>query len=414
MPGVPPRFLARLKKKGLIIGASLTFLSLFPANVLNSEQIIYGLNEALPAPQHIDPSNPGTEIKTDEGASAVFVPGNGGEGGAPEEPTPVSDPVKAPGRSRYGPYIDKGLDPAVHEEMVSRLEPIHIPYPSGRSPQKEAPADVVRGDTALKLLSITFDGGFEADDAGAILDALKARDIRTTVFLTGYFIKAYPEIVRRIVSDGHEVGNHTMNHPRLTEYERTRRQKRLPWVDREFVVRELKEVESLFRRTTGKEMAPLWRAPYGEENSEIRGWAFEAGYLHIGWTSDPRRRESLDTLDWVHQRSSRLYRTQDAIREKIVNFNKDGPGLRGGIILMHLGTERKSDKAAGVLGDMLDAVMGNGYRFVKITNLIEGNANLALLKRERAWRVTDALTGDAPPSAYPDGVVIGDKARGFK
>ncbi|MBI5237849.1 MAG: polysaccharide deacetylase family protein, partial [Deltaproteobacteria bacterium] len=158
-------------------------------------------------------------------------------------------------------------------------------------------------------ISVTFDGGFESAEAEAILDTLYARGIKTTVFLTGLFIERHPDVARRIVRDGHEVGNHTMTHPHLTEYTKSFRQKRLPSIDRAFIARELKEVERLFRKTTGAEMARFWRAPYGEINAEIRLWAYEAGYLHVGWTSDWKTRESLDSLDWVSDRASRLYRT---------------------------------------------------------------------------------------------------------
>ena len=88
-------------------------------------------------------------------------------------------------------------------------------------------SDITRAATEEFAVSVTFDGGYDADEAGAVLDALKERGIRTTFFLTGIFIKRHPDIVRRIVSDGHEVGNHTMNHPHLTDYADTRSHKRL-------------------------------------------------------------------------------------------------------------------------------------------------------------------------------------------
>jgi peptidoglycan/xylan/chitin deacetylase (PgdA/CDA1 family) len=262
----------------------------------------------------------------------------------------------------------------------------------GTTKQKKSPArsirawppDITRGDRTRMELSITFDGGYKATEAIEILNTLRQKGIKTTIFLTGLFIKRHPGITRLIVLDGHEVGNHTMNHPHLTEYERTFRQKTLPWVDRELLLKELKGAEEAFREATGRSMAPLWRAPYGEVNAELRAWAFSEGYLHIGWTYDRASRQSLDTLDWVYDKKSGFYLSSSEIKDRIVNFGREGGGARGGIILMHLGTERRTDKAAAVLGEMIDELMEMGYRFVRVSELIEGEqALLAATKRRR-------------------------------
>lgn len=237
-------------------------------------------------------------------------------------------------------------------------------------------SDITRAATEEFTVSVTFDGGYDADEAGAVLDALKERGIRTTFFLTGIFIKRHPDIVRRIVSDGHEVGNHTMNHPHLTDYADTQSHKRLAWVDRGFLRGEITGAADAFRDATGSDMAPLWRAPFGEVNMEIIGWAREAGYLHIGWTSDPRSRQSLDTLDWVADKGSRLYRSPGEIKQRLLNFGRQSNGLRGGIILMHLHTERKTDRLSSILGDVLDGLSEKGYRFVKVSELIQQDERL--------------------------------------
>ena len=61
--------------------------------------------------------------------------------------------------------------------------------------------------------------------------------------------------------------------------------------------RELDDTASVFREVTGRAMAPLWRAPFGEENEEIRSWAESAGYRHVSWTHGGGT--NLDALDWV-------------------------------------------------------------------------------------------------------------------
>ena len=249
------------------------------------------------------------------------------------------------------------------------------------------PPDITRGRADRMDVAITFDGGSEDNDAAVILKALRERGIKTTIFLTGEFIANYPALVRQMVADGHEIGNHTMSHPHLTDFERTYRHVTLKGVDKAMLSRELREAAKLFKDVTGVEMAPLWRAPYGEANAEIRRWAFEEGYVHVGWTYDSKARESLDTLDWVADVTSRLYRTSNEIRDNILNFGKGKAG--GGIVLMHLGTGRKTDKASSMLGEMLDGLKARGYRLVKLSTLLDGETPLRyvrMIKQERIMK----------------------------
>lgn len=240
---------------------------------------------------------------------------------------------------------------------------------------------ITRGKTSAKQVCITFDGGGEDDDAISILDTLREKGIKTTLFLTGRFIKKHPDAVRQMVRDGHEIGNHSMNHPHLTDYEKNRTQKTLENVTKDLIRRELREAAAIFKEITGVEMSPVWRAPYGETNREINQWAVESGYVHVGWTTNAKQKESLDTLDWVSDRSSRLYRTASEIKKKVLGFGKDGNGVSGGIILMHLGSDRKTDKPSDILGEMVDALRSKGYKIVKVSAFLRGNKTFETLKR---------------------------------
>ena len=230
--------------------------------------------------------------------------------------------------------------------------------------------DITRGSVMKNELSITFDGGSEATDAEDILKVLKERNIQTTIFLTGEFIKKYPELVKEMVEDGHEIGNHSLTHPHLTTFEKNFKQQTLHGVKKEFITSQLKETAGIFKEVTGKDMAPYWRAPYGEQNAEIRQWAYEAGFTHIGWTADRKKRESLDTLDWVSNEESEFYYSADEIKERVLNFDKEGNGVSGGIVLMHLGTERKESHAYTKLPEIIDTLEERGYRFVKVSELL--------------------------------------------
>jgi peptidoglycan/xylan/chitin deacetylase (PgdA/CDA1 family) len=231
---------------------------------------------------------------------------------------------------------------------------------------------MTRGDTSVREIALTFDGGSEANAAGEILDSLRARNVRATMFLTGQFIRLHPEWVRRIVADGHEVGNHLDSHPHLTTYETNHRQQTLPVVTRDFLLGQLQRAEESFRGLTGQAMAPFWRAPFGEHNAEIRAWAAEAGYRHISWTRGAGTAEDLDTRDWVADRSSRSYRSREEIASRLVGFGGGRPeGLNGGIVLMHLATHRRTDRPHEILPEILKTFQAQGYRLVTISQLLQ-------------------------------------------
>jgi peptidoglycan/xylan/chitin deacetylase (PgdA/CDA1 family) len=234
--------------------------------------------------------------------------------------------------------------------------------------------DITRGDLTARELAFTFDGGAEANVAGEILDSLRAHNVRATVFLTGQFIRMFPDLVRRMISEGHEVGNHLDTHPHLTTYAENHLQQTLPNVTRDFLVDQLSRAEESFRRLTGQAMAPYWRAPYGEHNPEIRSWAAEAGFRHISWTRGAGTAEDLDTRDWVTDRSSRTYRTREEVRTRILEFGRGRPeALNGGIVLMHLASHRKTDRPHEELPDLLNTLQEHGYRLVTISEMVGRN-----------------------------------------
>lgn len=231
-------------------------------------------------------------------------------------------------------------------------------------------ASLERGNSSANVIALTFDGGWKCEATAPILDTLAKHKVRATFFITGEYIKRYPDLVRRIVAEGHEVGNHTYSHPHLTNWNRNRNMHSKSGVTREFLQDELNRTHILFNRVTGKRFAPYWRAPYGEQNVQIRRWAAELGYLHVGWTRGGGSR-SLDTLDWVGNPGSRLYRSADSIARRVVNFDRGVPGgASGAIILMHLGSSRSHDYPHEKLGWIIEAMRRKGYEFVAIGGML--------------------------------------------
>ena len=241
---------------------------------------------------------------------------------------------------------------------------VAAPSPRPPVPLSSSPSfpDMTIGPRDRREVLVSFDAGSTDRGAAQILDALRERGIKTTVFLTGEFIRRSPGLARRIAEDGHEVGNHTDTHPHLTTYADNGRQATRPGVDRAFLAKELARTASLFREATGRTMAPVWRAPFGEHNPEIRRWAAGEGYWHVGWTGG---RAGLDGLDWVTDPTSPSYRSADRVVALLVQRAESG-----GIVLLHLGSDRDVPVASRVPA-LLDGLAARGFRFARATEFLD-------------------------------------------
>jgi peptidoglycan/xylan/chitin deacetylase (PgdA/CDA1 family) len=295
--------------------------------------------------------------------------------------TPPVAPTAAPAVSTaVTPRVAPPATPTVSAAAATPAAVLPSPPAVAARPRSEPPAprseppalrsstaasllvpDLTRGPADRPELLVSFDGGSSDRGARQILDALRERGIRTTVFLTGDFIRHNPDLARRIAQDGHEVGNHTDTHPHLTTYGQDGRQVTRPGIDRAFVARQLQSTAQAWRATTGRELAPLWRAPFGEQNGEIRGWAALEGYWHVGWTGG---RAGLDGLDWVSDPSSRAYRSAGRVVDRLISNAESG-----GIILLHLGSDR-DDPVAPRVPELLDALARRGFRFSRASDFL--------------------------------------------
>lgn len=227
-----------------------------------------------------------------------------------------------------------------------------------RWPGEGEALNLTRGPVGRKQLLLSFDGGSSAEVAAEVLDTLKARGVHTTFFLTGAFIRRYPDLVRRMAAEGHEIGNHTMDHPHFAPNMR-----RDPAWTKARVQKELLDADAELVKVLGRPMDPWWRAPYGEQTPEIRRWAEEVGYRHVGWS------EGADTLDWATAKERRLYRSGAAILKRLhQRLGRDGDGL---IVLMHLGSERaEGDRPAAGLGAFMDRARAEGWTFVNASTYL--------------------------------------------
>jgi peptidoglycan/xylan/chitin deacetylase (PgdA/CDA1 family) len=225
-------------------------------------------------------------------------------------------------------------------------------------------------------VALTFDGGANNSGVGDILDTLKSRNVKATMFLTGAFLKAYPSAVRRIAAEGHEVGNHTLSHPHLTSWAQDHTQTTLDNVSKAFLCNQLATADSIFSSITGGHFAHLWRAPYGEKNRTVCAWARRCGYIHIGWRQGKTWRQGLDSNDWVPDEETPGYHTPQEVVDKVIALAGEGQnGINGGIILMHLGSERKDAQAQmyRMLGKLIDDLKGLGYSLVTVSEMLKAS-----------------------------------------
>ncbi|MFP4417912.1 MAG: polysaccharide deacetylase family protein [Chitinivibrionales bacterium] len=257
----------------------------------------------------------------------------------------------------YSAPVLQASEPVLSDETVSTL-----------------PLSVVNGTRGKKLISLTFDGGSVNNAAAQILDTLADRDVRATMFLTGHFIRRYPRTVKDILAAGHEVGNHTWSHPHLTTWAQNRRHHTLPEISREMIGSQLLRANDQFRSITGQDLAPIWRAPFGEKNKQICSWALSYGYVHIAWKQGRTWRENYDSNDWVPDEDTPGYRTPEEVLEKYLHLaRQEQNGMNGGILLFHLGTARKDpdQQVHLILGSLIDSFHSMGYQIVPVTVLLQ-------------------------------------------
>lgn len=191
-----------------------------------------------------------------------------------------------------------------------------------------------RVETNLPLLALTFDDGPHPSNTPRLLDIMKARNVKATFYVVGTNVRAYPEIMRRIISEGHEIGNHTVTHGDLTK------------MSDDGVRRELKMAHDAIMEATG--VAPRsMRPPYGAITSRQKTWIKqEFGYPSILWSVDPE--------DWKKPGSA-------VVTNRLVSGASPG-----GILLVHDIHKPTID----AIPSALDQLLSKGYQFVTVSQLI--------------------------------------------
>lgn len=232
-----------------------------------------------------------------------------------------------------------------------------------------APANVNAVPGAGPYFALTFDAHVEAAGAAQLLALLRERRVHATIFATGRFAESFPELLRQAARDGHEIGNHTWSHPHLTTWAENHRHDTRFGITRSRLQDELRRTIAAIEAAIGRPPSPFWRAPYGEHNTVIRGWAAELGLIHVDWTHADH--DSLDALDWVEEPGTRRYLGPEAMARRLLNFEqKTGVSLAGSIVLMHLGASRPDQPLLEALPIVLDETDIRGLHPVPVGELL--------------------------------------------
>ena len=237
--------------------------------------------------------------------------------------------------------ITQFTGPAVETGAWGLSFPQEGQAPSGPASAKQLAAldTAYLGDTSRKVLYLTFDAGYENGCTADILDVLKKHNIPAAFFLVGNYMEKNPDLVCRMVEEGHIVGNHTMHHPDMSKL-----------TDKAAFSKELTDLENLFRDVTGKDLPKYYRPPQGIYSEENLKMAQEMGYKTVFW--------SLAYADW----NNNAQPTKDQAFQKLL------PRVHNGAVILLHSTSKTN---AAILDELLTIWEQQGYTFETIDKLFE-------------------------------------------
>lgn len=194
-----------------------------------------------------------------------------------------------------------------------------------------------KGDPSKKDIYLTFDNGYENGFTEKVLDVLKKQHVPATFFVTGHYLNSAPDLVKRMVKEGHIVGNHSWHHPDMTR------------ITNEKIRDELEMVREKTEQLTGQKTMNYLRPPRGVFSERSMAVAKEEGYLHIFW--------SLAFKDWEVDRQKGAQYSYDQVMKQI---------HPGAILLLHTVSKDNADALELIIKDLKK----QGYRFKSLDDLM--------------------------------------------
>lgn len=195
---------------------------------------------------------------------------------------------------------------------------------------------VFLGDTTKKELYLTFDNGYENGYTSSILDTLLARKVPAIFFVTGHYVKDQPELLKRMATEGHLIGNHSWSHPDMTT------------ISNEKVKEELAKVKEAVAQVTGQKEMRYLRPPRGIFSDRTLGVTKELGYTNVFWSVAYRDWDTKVQRGWKYAYDNVMAQLHP-----------------GAVILLHSVSKDNAD----ALGAIIDAARKQGYEFKALDQL---------------------------------------------
>lgn len=269
-------------------------------------------NTTILPPEQLHP-DPGTNPSVQAAASLGITE---------DWPFALNTPM-LPGTENWGlGFGEKGAKP-VGNATVSEMKKYNAHYMS---------------ESEDKTIYLTFDCGYENGNTAPILDALKKHNAPATFFVVGHYLDTAPDLVKRMVEEGHTVGNHTYHHPDMSKIS-----------DLSTFQKEMDDVRIAYYDLMGEEMPMYYRPPQGKYNTENLQMAKDLGYHTFFW--------SLAYVDWnVDQQP-----THEEAFSKLT-----GRIHPGALVLLHNTSKTNGE----ILDELLTKWEEMGYRFGTLEELL--------------------------------------------
>lgn len=220
------------------------------------------------------------------------------------------------------------------------------------------PLDLDRITTKKPLVALTFDGGSNAKWTPELLDVLREEGVCCTMFLAGRFVRTAPDLVRRLVEDGHEIANHTFSHPNLCfDHD----QEPAEGVTEQVFKDDMRKLEHEVSSVLGYGPTKLWRAPYGHRNPQLLAWARDLGYQHIYW--------SINSEDWRVGIPNGIT-PMEFYRNVMQPLEAESSDRSAHIVLFHLGSSDPGNPLFPVIRRIVRELRTKGYDFGRVSDLL--------------------------------------------
>ncbi|CDO04439.1 polysaccharide deacetylase [Oceanobacillus picturae] len=191
--------------------------------------------------------------------------------------------------------------------------------------------------TGQKNIYLTFDNGYEEGYTDDILDVLKNKDVPATFFVTGHYVESEPDLVKRMVDEGHIIGNHSYHHPDFSI------------ITKGAIKEELEDLEKAVAEVSDQDELKYLRPPRGIFNEQTLKWSYELGYIHVFW--------SLAFIDWETNKQKGWEYAFNQIMDQV---------HPGAVVLLHT----VSSDNAQALEKLITELQKEGYSFKSLDDLV--------------------------------------------